>query len=169
MRWRPAGFSLVEVVIAVAIFAAGVTTIIALLPALARQAKDAQEAQMALRLPDAVRLELQRLALERGFDALASSIAAMDGTHDVGLLLVAARGSADVRVLASESPSRDQYFLLELRRYPNGQLTYDASAEFLALNVRASWPYRALLPDGLSAATAPADRQQVDFSVVIQR
>lgn len=158
-----------EVVIAVAIFAAGVTTILALLPAIARQATDAQDTQAALRLADAVRIELQRLAVERGFDPLAASIAAMDGTVDDGLLLVATRGGAETRVLASESPPCDQYFLIELRRYPGGQLAYSASAGFLAVNARVSWPYRILLPDGLGAATAPADRQHVDFAVVVQR
>ncbi len=160
---------MIEVVIAVAIFAAAITTMLALLPAIARQSIDAQETQAALRLTDAVRLEAQRLAIERGVDALAAAALPMDGTLDTGLLLVAAHDSADVRVLATESPLRDQFYLIELRRYPTGQLAYSVAGGFLALNARVSWPYRVLRPDGLSAPTTPSDRQQVDFSVVIQR
>ncbi|HET7535866.1 MAG TPA: prepilin-type N-terminal cleavage/methylation domain-containing protein [Candidatus Didemnitutus sp.] len=169
MARRPPGFSLVEVVIAVAIFAAGVTTILALLPAVARRSLEAEETLAALRLTDAVRLEMQRLANERGFDALATTIPVIDSNADSGLLLVAAHSSADARVLADESPPRDEFFLVELRRYPAGQLAYSPSAGHLALNARVSWPYRVLQADGLAAATAAVDRQHVDFSVVIQR
>jgi type II secretory pathway pseudopilin PulG len=169
-RQRSYSFSLIEVVIATGIFALAITVILALLPATVRELADSRDAANASRLGDAIRLETQHLATQNGFDALAASIPVADSSFDTGLLLVASRGSADVRPAALVEPVlRDQYFLIELRRFPSGQLGYDSSAAGLALSARISWPYRALTPTGLSAPTDAANRQQVFLTVVIQR
>ncbi len=163
-------FSLIEVVIATGIFAVAITILLALLPATVRQLADSHNAANASRLGDAIRLETQHLATQNGFDTLAGSIPVMDSSFDTGLLLVATRDSADVRpVNLAEPVLRDQYFLIELRRFPAGQLGYDSSAACLALSARVSWPYRMLTPAGFSAPTDAANRQQVFLTVVIQR
>jgi type II secretory pathway pseudopilin PulG len=163
-------FSLIEVVIATGIFAVTITIILALLPATVRQLVDSRDAANASRLGDAIRLETQQLATQNGFDAFAGSIPVMDSSFDTGLLLVASRDSADVRPANLFEPVlRDQYFLIELRRFPAGQLGYDSNAGCLALSARVSWPYRALTPTGLSGPTDAANRQQVFLTIVIQR
>ena len=67
---KKTGFSLIEVVVAVGIFATAVVVVLAMLPGLSRQAADSADAMTAQRLPDAVRLELERLSASGGFDAL---------------------------------------------------------------------------------------------------
>jgi hypothetical protein len=167
---RRRAFSIIEVVIATGIFAVSITVILALLPASVRQLADSHDAANASRLGDAIRLETQHLATQNGFDALAGSIPVMDSSFDTGLLLAASRDSADVRPVDFVEPVlRDQYFLIELRRFPAGQLAYDSSAACLALSVRVSWPYRVLTPTGLSAPTEATHRQQLFVTVVIQR
>jgi len=163
-------FSLIEVVFAVAIFTLAITAILALLPSTVRQVSESRDTQAAARLGDAVLLEMQHLAAQNGFDSLATGIPVMDDSFDTGLLLVASRDSPDVRPLATIEPVlRDQYFLVELRRFPAGQLAYDPAAAYLALSVRVSWPYRALTPQGLAALTEVRNREQALFTIVINR
>ncbi len=169
MRSR-CGFSLVEVALAVAVAAVGAVAILALLPGIARRAADAQDAQVALRLPDAITTELRTQAVQRGFDGLAGSIALMSSAADEGLLLVAARDGSQVRLLNNaESPARDQFFLIEARRFASGDLAYQAGSAVLPLNVRVSWPYRQMTPTGPTPVTPFAERQMVSFSVAVGR
>lgn len=164
------GFSLVEVVIAVAVVAVGAVTILSLLPGIARRAADSQDAQVALRLPDAIATELRAQAAQRGFDGLAAGIAVMSSAADEGLLLVAARDGTQVRLLnTAESPVREQFFLIEVRRFASGELVYQSGSAVLPLNVRVSWPYRQMTPTGLTPVTPFAERENVSFSVAIGR
>jgi prepilin-type N-terminal cleavage/methylation domain-containing protein len=169
MRRRRA-FSLVEVVIAVAVVAVGTVTILALLPGIARRSTDSQDAQVALRLPDAVTYELRAQAVQRGFDGLAATVGVMSSGADEGLLLVAARDGSQVRLFnGAESPARDQHYLIEVRRFGAGDLAYSAGSAVLPLNVRVSWPYRQFTPEGLMPVTPVADRQTVSFNLGIGR
>ena len=59
-------FSLIEVIIAVGVFAVAVVVILALLPPLSREATDSADALVAQSLPDSVRVELSRLAASGG-------------------------------------------------------------------------------------------------------
>ena len=163
-------FSLLEVALAVAIVAGAVVVILALLLQLGKQAARSEETHVALRLPDAVATELRALATQRGFDALAVGIAVMSAAADEGLLLVAARDGSQVRLLsAGESPPREQYFLIEIRRFPAAPLAYSASGAVLPLSVRVSWPYRSLTPAGLTDAAPFAERQSVNFNLPLNR
>lgn len=163
-------FSLIEVVITVAIVAGAVLVILALLSQLGKQAARSDDAHTALRLPDAVAVELRALVARRGFDAVAGSAAVMSAATDAGLLLVAARDGTQVRPLtAGEAPPREQYFLVEIRRFPAAPLAYSASASAVALNVRVSWPYRVFTPTGLTAVAPFVDRQNVNFNLAINR
>lgn len=163
-------FSLIEVVIAIAVVAGAVVVILGLLSQLAKQAGRADDTQTALRMPDAVAVELRALVAQRGFDAVATSAPIMSTATDEGLLLVAARDGSQVRVLtAGESPAREQYFLIELRRFPSAPLAYSTSAAAVALNVRITWPYRVLTPTGLTNIVSFTERQQVNFNLAINR
>lgn len=163
-------FSLIEVVLAAGITAVAVAVIIGLLSGLARQSVEAGDTQTALRLPDGVTVELKALAAQQGLDNLAGSMAVMSAATDDGLLLVAAKDGSQVRqLITGESPAREQYFLIEVRRFSTAPLAYNSTMAVLPLNIRVSWPYRQWTPAGLTAPLPFADRQNVNFNVAINR
>lgn len=167
---RPRAFSLIEVIIAVAIFAGSITVIIGLLTSLSRQTAESADLLAAQRLPEAVRVELTRLAAS-GFDSLAAQAPVMVTPLDGGLALVAAREASQAQSLgylppASLLPANDHYFLVECWRFPAEPLSFSGPKAFLALHVRVSWPYRV---PGSSTPVPIADRSQVTFTVSLNR
>ena len=164
-------FSLVEVIIAVGLFATSVMVVLALLPALTRHGAITQDTLAASRLPDAVKVELSRLAAAGGFDVLAGQTPVM-GSSGGGLAFVATHDvsrlqSRDyLRPAAGQIPDAEQYFLVECWRFPDEPLRYDAQKHFLASAVRVTWPYR--LP-GSSVPTAETARTQATFTVSLTR
>jgi type II secretory pathway pseudopilin PulG len=171
--WRPVfcAFTLVEVMIAVGVFAASVTAVIALLPALARQGGEATVSLAAQSLPEALHAELSRQAAS-GFDALAGQVPVMNGALESGLAFVADRQATRLHSrdylepAVGVLPAVEQYFLIECWRFPNDPLRFDPQKGFLALAVRVSWPYR--LP-GTSAPSDPTTRFHLLFTVVLNR
>jgi hypothetical protein len=166
------GFSLVEVVLAVGIFAVAVTVMLALLPSLTRQNTETADAFVAQRLPDSLRVELQRLAAN-DFGALAATIPLMAAPLDNGLLFVASRDgarlhSADYLPPAGSRrlPLEQRYFAIEAWRFNQGTLQYDGAGPVLAVWVRISWPY---CNPGSPAPTPPADRSQFTFAISLRR
>lgn len=161
-------FSLVEVVIAVAIFAGSVTVLLALLASTLRDSSDAADVQTVLRLPAAVDVALREIAAREGLATLAGRIPVMDAAADRGYLLVATRQGEFVRILGTDSGGRQlrgEYFLIDVRRFAAGPLAFDAARTALPLQVRVSWPYRALTPDGLAAPVAFGERRHVTFNL----
>ena len=172
-RRSSSGFSLVEVIIAVGIFAAAVTVILALLPALTRQAAGSADTLTALRLPDALHTELQRVATAGGFDALAGQTKPLAAPLPDTLTLVASRDATRVQACnylpppaADQIGEDERYFLIEAWRFTQAPLAFDPSGAVLALHIRVSWPYR--LP-GSSTATPLAGREQITCNLVINR
>lgn len=166
-------FALVEVIIAVGIFAAGVTVVLALLPALTRQAAGSADTLTALRLPDAIRLELQRVAAAGGFDALASQTTPMASPPPDTLVLVATRDAGRVQTLTYQPPPAEEqmgegerYFLIEVWSFTAAPLAFDSTGAVLALHARVSWPYR--LP-GSTAPTPLTSREIITFNLALNR
>lgn len=163
------GFSLIEVILAVGIFALTVPTTLALLAALGRQGAMSAEVRVAQRLPGSVQLELARLA-KADFESLAAATPVMTSTPEPGLALVATRDGSRLHSSAYLPPESalavaDQYFLIECWRFGEGPLQFDTEKAYLALYVRASWPYR--LADG-TAGDSQA-RSATTFTVVLNR
>ena len=166
-------FSLIEVIIAVGVFAVAVVVILALLPPLSRQAADSADALVAQSLPDSVRVELSRLATNGGFEALANRLPEMSAPLVDGLSMVAAR---DARLLyspdylpppvAGQLPQAEQYFLVEVWRFSQPPLRFDPTAAVLAVYVRVSWPYQ---NPGAASATRLSARSQLTFAVSLNR
>jgi len=166
-------FSLIEVVIAVGVFAVAVVTILSLLPALSRQAGDSADTLVAQGLVDRVHVELSRLAASGGFDALANRLPVMSAPLVDGLKLVAAH---DASVLYSPDylppaagarlSQTEHYFLLEAWRFDQPPLRYDPTSSMLAAYVRVSWPW---WNPGATSTTPLSARSQLTFVVSLRR
>ncbi len=158
------GFSLVEVVIAVGVFALGLGAILGLLPGLLREQETAEATLTALRMPDAVQSELRAMA---GGDvaALRSQLAG-EGETTSGLKLVAERNGSGLRAWSSDDV-REQYFMVELYQFPGDSLPAKMTTA-VAVRVRVSWPFRVGL-GGSRVETPAAQREGVEFNVVVNR
>jgi hypothetical protein len=171
-KFLVSAFSLVEVVIAVGIFTVAVTVMLALLPALVRQAGSSADTLTALRLPDPIRLELQRVAVAGGFDALATQARPMGTPLPATLTLVASRTVTQVQSLDYQPPAtgriveEEQYYLVEAWQFTQPPLAFDPAGAGLALHIRVSWPYR---NPGAATVTPPGEREQVTFNLTLSR
>lgn len=162
-----AGFSLIEVVVAVGLVAGSLVAVLALLASLARQADEAGDLLRATRLPAAVTVELRALAGQRGLGAVAAATTAA-GTGDT-LRLVAARDGTQVREWrADEPPGREQYFLIELRRFEAPPLAYAPERPVLPLRAEVSWPVRGSAPADRGALVAPDQRRKWEFTLALR-
>jgi type II secretory pathway pseudopilin PulG len=168
---KASAFSLVEVVIAVGVFAIAITGILAVLPAITRNAADSAESFTAQGLTDAVESELTRLSA-KAFDSLANAVPVMSTPLDHGLELVAAHDGEHVQSLSLFAPTTvrlgpdDQFFLIESWRFNESPLAYAPTGTVLPLFVRVSWPYR--LP-GVARPVPLSDRSQFTFTLAISR
>lgn len=170
---RTRAFSLLEVVIALGVFATGITVILALLPSLTNQSAQTADELVAQRVPDALRVELQRLATAGGFDALATNVPVMAAPLDGGLDFVASRDGARLHSQTYLPPGaadslldQEKYFLVEVWRFPAAPLAYDASGAVLPLYVRVSWPYRV---SSSGSPVALANRTSITFNIAVNR
>lgn len=172
-RKSPHAFSLIEVVIAVGVFAVAVVVILALLPPLSHSAAESADALVAQSLPESVRIELARLASSGGFDALANRVPVMSVPLENGLALVCARDALRLYSpdylpppAAGRLPQAEQYFLVEVWRFHQPPLRYDPASNMLATYVRVSWPF---WNPGASAFTPLTARSHLTFTVSLLR
>jgi len=162
------GFSLIEVVVAVGLVAGALVAVLGLLASLARQSDEAGDLLRAARLPEAVAVELQALVTQRGLGAVASSVA-LNGRDGQTLRLVAARDGTQVREWREgESPEREQFFLIELRRFPSGPLAFAPEAPVLPLQAEVSWPLRVPGPEGAGTVVPADQRRRLEFSLAVR-
>jgi type II secretory pathway pseudopilin PulG len=161
------GFSLVEVVLAVGIFTASIVVVLSLLPSLVAQSADSADRLVAQRLTDAIRIELDRHAVAVGFDALAATIPVMSAPLENGWPLVVSANGLRIEPAGSGGiANEDQYFLVEIWRFPQAPLSYDPASAVLPLYARISWPYRLR---GFPTTTQIADRQQLMLTLALDR
>ncbi len=166
-------FSLVEVVIAVGIFALAITVILSLLPTLVGKSASSADAFTVQRMPDGLRSEMRRLAAVGGFDGLASSVPVMSAPLDGGLRFVASNDGLNLQSLSYLPPGpnvvlpgSEQFFLIEIWRFANAPLAFDPSGALLPVYARVSWPYRV---PGSAVPTVLRDRNQLTFVASITR
>ncbi|HEY4246504.1 MAG TPA: prepilin-type N-terminal cleavage/methylation domain-containing protein [Lacunisphaera sp.] len=174
IRLRPhAGFTLIEVVVAVALFAVAVTAMLGLLPSVTRVSDRSNDTMNALRLPDALRVELRRAAVVGGLDALGEQTKPFAAPLPETCLLVATRDASRVSALDYQPPASAeqvnadaQYFLIEAWRFSDPPLAFAPGDSVLALHIRVSWPYR--IPGSLVLPPA-TEREHVDFNLALNR
>ena len=164
------GFSLVEVVIAVGIFAGSIVIILSLLPSLLQQSAHSADMSVAQRMVDVVRLELDRQATTSGFHALAMAVPVMSNPLDGGFALIATPDGLRIEPAAGPGSGGiagdDQHFLIELWRFSQPPLSYYASAAVLPLYVCVGWPYRIR---GFETPTNRTDRSEFTTTLSIDQ
>ena len=162
------GFSLLEVVIAIGIVAGSLVVVLAALPALLRQSADAADLLVAERLPDLIHLELERSVASAGFDSVAAGIPVMGVPLQSGRQFVVTADGLRIQtgVSATTIAAEDGYFLIELWRFAENPLVFDAAAAVLPAYVRISWPFHA---HGESAATSVGSRSEYCFVLSLRR
>jgi len=165
------GFTLLEVIIAVGIFAGAIVIILALFGPLNRSIGEVADNSRAARLAEAINAELLRI---RDVQAPASgtkldAIAALVNGGTILRLVASADGSHVVwETNAANDPVtgsppgialHDRYYLIEVRAQP-APLNYTAgTSAFLALTATVKWPYQVPTGPGPTEA-APADLTQ---------
>tara|TARA_R100000027_G_scaffold29244_1_gene21269 strand:- start:3485 stop:4039 length:555 start_codon:yes stop_codon:yes gene_type:complete len=170
---RDGGFSLVEVVLAIGVFALTIVAVIGLLGPIAQQVRDLQDTKVANSLPSPIREELNRIGFQYFVDDAftetenlpTSLVASMDGSRVIGY-------TGDFSNLGTVIPRdgvtptgidvNDQYFAIELTE-GTGNLDYNAGDAHVAFLVEISWPYR--LPDGTIVDLE--DRQTFEYPTAI--
>lgn len=164
-------FSLIEVIVAVALFAGTVAVILALLPGLVRRGTENEDRLVAQQLAEPLRVELKRLAAG-GFDALAGRAPVMGQPPVNGLAFVATREGSRLHSRDYLPPETgriaegEQYFLVECWRFSDAPLAFDAAQSSLALAVRVSWPHRQA---GTSTPTPVDARYELMFVTGVNR
>jgi len=157
-------FTLIEVVVAIGLWAVTVTAVIALQGGLTRSVTDVSEYYRAAQLADPIEVELRRLRdlpsqggpADR-FEALADMICPSDSSRP--LRLVGSRdGLRVIRESEADEPAtgiarRDRHYLIEVRQQP-APLAYTSGAGYLAVTFTVKWPYQIATESSPTGATA---------------
>jgi len=150
------GFSLVEVIIAIAVAGGALAVILVLLSGLLRATEDAADHQTALRLVGVIEA---RLYEEMGGN--------FPSGLQAGRVLVADKEGPNLRgELESDSTFPPAYFYIEVSGFAQPPLAYQAGRGVLPLRVRVSWPYSAVL-SAAGNPSASANTQSVEFIVTL--
>lgn len=149
-----AAFSLVEVVIALGIFATGVIVIIALISSSASRSRESMDSKVAYGMAERIRSEV----ISNAGTALPTL---SSGTP---LQLVGSRDGDDVRVDTNDG--RDAYFLIEVAPATATELLRDPSRGTIGAEINVAWPYR---PPGAATASNTTARNSVHYQLLIRR
>lgn len=163
------GFSLVEVVIAIAVLAVSVTGVLALLPIVTRQTSEASESLVAHGMAGAIEAELSGIAQREGWAAL---VAKLPGAGNAaGLALVATRQGECIGAMeTSVLPATEQFFLIQLWKLDAVASGGGATGfESLAVQVKVAWPYRLPVGDGSTIETKAEVRASAQFLLSVRR
>ncbi len=186
---RRAAFSLLEVVVAVALLGVVLVVVLGGFGSVARSTGAVLDDEALVRLAGGIRQELERLQAVVGFEGLAAAVPEagssspllLVGTHDGRRVLCddGVEPAADRPLNDPALPGiarRDRYFAIEATRQID--LPYGSGAGYLAIAVTVRWPY--LVPAGPSTpgATRPAadparevpaaDRQWIVFQFALR-
>ncbi len=188
---KPHGFSLVEIVVALGIFATAILVIVGLLASNVQATNRTVETEIASRLTDTIRAELQRY----GYAKVASGLSGTNpiylvGTRDGARVLptgedasnppvtgnpVATPLAAENKLQTDSTPGtppgiayRDRYFLVEVSAAskPPKPATANAETAFPVI-VEVYWPYR--LPTGPSKADTTTTYKDENSTVTDSR
>lgn len=157
------GFSLIEVVLAVGIFATVIVSVIGLLGPTVQSVREVIDSTVAARLADGVDAELRRVGFAGVVTATAGNaiiplVATVDGSR---IVREADAGNAPTATPPG-IPIDDRYYLVEVRRAVSP--TYNAGDASIVLTIRVSWPYQ---QPGSATPVAATDRSLFIFNTAI--
>jgi prepilin-type N-terminal cleavage/methylation domain-containing protein len=182
-RSRARGFSLLEVIVALGVFALGIVGVIGLLAPVSKSVSAAGETEAAARVAEAVLARLRALPFDQAALLLQDQAAMQkndaagnynpnDGSHPAVLF---AKTSGDVGVYSATRKSwldasgaavanNDKYFEIELIRDATlSPAANDAGAAMLAFSVRVRWPSFAPSANGLGVQIGAGQTGAVTF------
>jgi type II secretory pathway pseudopilin PulG len=174
------GFSLIEILLAIGIFAFTIVAIIAMLGSTSQATSEVLNTVNASQIADSVRTELENL----GYDNLIASTNGADplelfGTKDAARVVVKSNANRDPDDEPPGINERDRFFRIEVERLgSNGSslvfrndFTSDANAAQLPVTVRVYWPHNIPLGSSSSAfREVEAAKQSIAiFNVSIPR
>jgi len=171
---RKDGFSLVEVILAIGVFALTIVAVIGLLGPIAQQVRDLQDTKVANSLPAPIREELNRIGftyfVNDTFTDTQNLPTVLFGTED-GARVVGYTGDLEnpgaVITRDGQAPAGidqdDRYFGIELTVPGSTNLQYNAGDAHVAFKVEISWPV--YLPGG--AFVEPEDRRTFEYYTAI--
>jgi|GEM_PF-804031 len=149
-------FSLVELILALAVAGGALAVLLALLSGLLREAAGTADHQTALHLAGAIE---QRLYETMG--------GAFPGGVQAGRVLLADNEGGTLRDESENDPTLPlAYFHIELSPFAGAPLAYEAERGVLPLRVRVSWPYTAVVSAAAHAGAA-ANTQSLDFVITL--
>jgi type II secretory pathway pseudopilin PulG len=157
------GFSLIEVVFAVGIFATVIISVIGLLGPTVRSVRDVVDSTIAARLADGVDAELRRVGFAGVVAATAGNatiplVATVDGSR-----IVSETNAGNAPTTTPPGiPLAERYYLVEVRRVVSP--AYAAGDASLVLTIRVTWPYQ---QPGAAGPVAAADRSIFIFNTAI--
>ncbi len=181
---RDRGFSLIEVILAIAVFGLTIVAVIGLLGPTAEQVRDLKDLKVANGLPGPVREELNRLGFDYFVDIDSDGVGTVNppitvdepvdlfGTEDGSLVSIGRETDPD----APQLPPADRYFLVEVFLAapvdePDENLSYDRDPAdaYLAFRVNISWPYhlRTGTGDADYDTVAEENRQNFEYYTAI--
>lgn len=173
------GFSLIEVILAVGIFAFSIVAVLALLGTTSRATSDVLETTTASRIADGVRSELD------GVD-LATLDSMTDPTARPPLTLVATKDGHHVRIAegpgvsnpaADNDPEngdppgitdRDRFYRIEVRQLED-TVEYDSGSAAIAVSVRVIWPHHVRVGANDFAVQSEERQSMAVFNTAILR
>ncbi|MEX2381214.1 MAG: hypothetical protein WD490_02430 [Opitutales bacterium] len=157
-------FSLVEVVLATALFALTIVAVIGLLGPSSKAVSHVLETNVATRLADGVNAELQRVSTvgANGFNNMvvqptgAGRGIVLYATRD-GETVVLGRFADEIDPVTSQPriAERNRYYKIEVRQLEGETLAYRSGAPYINLSVRVIWPHR--IPSGPQSANPAMD------------
>lgn len=175
---RREGFSLIEVILAIAVFALTIVAVLAMLGSTTQATSEVLNTVTASRISDAIRTELENLDFNDLDPNAVNYPVTLYGRQDGSRVVLDTNADNNPDPEVDDPPGiaeRDRYFLIELDVLGD-ELVYDVDNADIALSVRLEWPY--MLPLGPRSAnpmndptktTEPFNRSVSIFNVSIPK